>query len=85
MKADILYFAMLKDAVGRDRETVELPDTVVTVSDLLDFLAARGEPFASALANRKRVRCALDQEMAFPASDIRKASEIALFPPVTGG
>ena len=81
----VLYFAMLKDAIGRAQEQVALPPNVSTVADLMDFLSAKGEPYTSALANRKRVRAAVDQVMASPEASLATAQEVALFPPVTGG
>lgn len=81
----VLYFAMLKDAIGQAKETVTIPESVKTVADLMDFLTQRGEPYVSALANRKRVRAAVNQVMASPETALENAQEVALFPPVTGG
>ncbi len=81
----VLYFAMLRDAIGKAEETMELPEDVKTVEQFMDFLVAKGEPYASALANRKRVRAAINQTMALTDTSVVGATEIALFPPVTGG
>ncbi len=81
----VLYFAMLRDAIGKAEETMELPEDVKTVEQFMDFLVAKGEPYASALANRKRVRAAINQTMALADTSVVGATEIALFPPVTGG
>ena len=56
-----------------------------TVGALRDELIARGEPYASALARGKAVRLALDQVMCDEAAVLREGSEVAFFPPVTGG
>ena len=77
----ILYFAWVRDAVGVSEERVDLPDGVVTVADLADWLAKRHPVFA----DRDRLRVAVDQVMARFDSDIRDAKEVAFFPPVTGG
>ena len=77
----ILYFAWVRDAVGVAEETVALPDGVVTVGDLADWLAIRHPVFA----DRARLRVAVDQVMAGFDTDISGADEIAFFPPVTGG
>jgi sulfur-carrier protein len=77
----ILYFAWVRDAVGVAEEKVELPDGVATVADLADLLAMRHPVFV----DRKRLRVAVDQVMARFDTDISGASEVAFFPPVTGG
>lgn len=77
----ILYFAWVRDAVGVAEEMVALPDGVVTVGDLADWLAIRHQIFA----DRARLRVAVDQVMAGFDTDISGADEIAFFPPVTGG
>lgn len=81
MAVRILYFAGVRDAVGRGEEQRDLPDTVVTAGDLADFLAIDWPVFA----DRKRLRVAVDQHMARFDTRIGDAREIAFFPPVTGG
>ncbi len=81
----ILYFAWLREKTGCAGETIDLPAEITTVRDLIVWQQARGENFASAFANEKLVRCAVDLEFAGPDAAIGQASEIAFFPPVTGG
>lgn len=85
MQIDILYFARFREAIGRSAETVSLPEGVVTIADLIDWLAARGGGYAEALADRPTVRAAIGDSFADPETPIAGAREIALFPPVTGG
>ena len=85
MKLTVLYFARLREAVQRDREVLEVPADVTTVAHLRNWLVARGEPWASAFAEVKRVRAAVDQAMAGETSLLRDGAEVAFFPPVTGG
>jgi molybdopterin synthase sulfur carrier subunit len=51
----------------------------------MDWLAGRGEEYAYAFENRKVIRAAIDRGHVRPDSPIGKASEIAFFPPMTGG
>ena len=81
----ILYFAWLRERTGTAREELSLPASVRTVSELVDFLAARGPGYEQAFRNRRTVRCAVNQEFADPTSPVRPGDEIAFFPPVTGG
>jgi len=85
MALDILYFAWVREAIGRDGERVEPPAGVVTVADLLDWLAARGGGHARAFADRARLRAALDQDFVPLDAPLGDARELAIFPPVTGG
>ncbi len=85
MKLTILYFARLREAVGRDRDEVALPDAVTTVGDLRAWLIGRGPPWAGAFAEVTRVRAAVDQSMAGDDTPLRDGAEVAFFPPVTGG
>lgn len=81
----ILYFASLRDAVGRAEDRMELPEGVGTLGELRDALVAQGEPWASAFANTKRVRGAVNQDMAEDEDPVADGDEVAFFPPVTGG
>jgi molybdopterin synthase sulfur carrier subunit len=81
----ILYFAWLRERVGTAQEELQLPEHVRTVSELLDYLSARGPGHAGALQNRRTVRCAVNQEFADPTTLLHPGDEVALFPPVTGG
>jgi molybdopterin synthase sulfur carrier subunit len=85
MKLQVLYFAALRERVGRAAETVDVPDEVRAVGQLQQWLARRGEPWASAFAETRRVRAAVDQSMATDASLLHENAEVAFFPPVTGG
>jgi molybdopterin synthase sulfur carrier subunit len=81
----ILYFAWVREIIGKDSESLEPPRMVETVSDLLDWLEARSPAHAEALSDRPNIRTALDQHFAQPETPIAGAKEIAIFPPVTGG
>lgn len=85
MQIQILYFARIREAIGRSAETASPPEGVATVADLIDWLAARGGGYAEAFADRATVRAAIGDAFADPGASIAGAREIALFPPVTGG
>jgi sulfur-carrier protein len=81
----ILYFAWLRERTGTSQESVTPPACIDTVGDLVDWLAARSPGHASAFANRRTVRCAVNQDFADPATPLHPGDEVAFFPPVTGG
>ena len=81
----LVYFAWVRERIGRSEEEMALPDEVETVADLLSFLKARGEGYEAALAHPDVIRVAIDQEHSPHDAAIGEAREIALFPPMTGG
>ena len=85
MRVKVLFFASLREQVGTAVEEVELPAGIATVAALRGHLARRGGPWEGALAEKKNVRAAVNQDMVKPGASIRGGDEIAFFPPVTGG
>jgi molybdopterin synthase sulfur carrier subunit len=85
MAIDLLYFAWVREAIGRDGETIEPPEGVETVDALIDWLVGRGDGYAQAFADRSRLRVAIDQEFSGFDASLKGVREIAFFPPVTGG
>ena len=81
----LLYFAWVRQKIGRSEETIELPSHVSTVGDLAAWLAARGAGYAEAFADPKRLRAAVNQEHAGFDAPVGAKDEVAFFPPVTGG
>jgi sulfur-carrier protein len=85
MKITVLYFASLREAVGINRESIDLPATVTTIATLIEFLAQRGSQWRAALQLSKGLKCALNQEVVALDTLVADGAEIAFFPPVTGG
>jgi molybdopterin synthase sulfur carrier subunit len=81
----LLYFAWVREAIGRDGEDVDPPTELRTVAALIGWLAERGGGYAEAFAMPARLRCAIDQTFAPLETSIVGSLEIAIFPPVTGG
>jgi molybdopterin synthase sulfur carrier subunit len=82
----LLYFAWIRERIGRGEEDVSLPDNVRSVADLLQWLKGRGGEYANALEHDALVRVAIDRRhVGDRSAAIGGASEIALFPPMTGG
>jgi molybdopterin synthase sulfur carrier subunit len=81
----ILYFAGLREATGMGGEELALPADVQDVAGLRALLRARGGAWAEALAESRRVRAAVNQDMATGDTVLRDGDEVAFFPPVTGG
>lgn len=83
MTITVLYFAWLRERIGLPKETVETE--AATVSDLIAELVAREARYAAAFADQGAIRVALDQELAEFDAPLAGVSEVAFFPPMTGG
>ena len=85
MTVRLLYFAWVREKLGRAEETVVLPVEVTTVADVLAWQVKRGPEYAEVFTRAGIVRVAVDQTHALAVATVKGAREIAFFPPVTGG
>jgi molybdopterin synthase sulfur carrier subunit len=83
MKA--VYFAWVRERIGKNEEEIAPPSEVATVGDLVAWLAGRGENYAYAFDKPQVIRVAIDRAHAARDARIAGAKEIAFFPPMTGG
>ena len=85
MRLKLVYFAWVRERVGKTEEVIDMPAGVATIPDLVRWLKARGEEYAYAFENEGVVRAAVDHTHVKPDAPIAGAREIAFFPPMTGG
>jgi molybdopterin synthase sulfur carrier subunit len=81
----LVYFAWVRERIGKADEEVALPESVATVTELIGWLSERGEEYAHAFENPKVIRAAIDRHHVRPDTAIAGAREVAFFPPMTGG
>jgi len=81
----ILYFASLRENLGRGAEQIALPTGTCDLKSLRALLRVRGAAWGQAMADGSRVRAAVNQDLAGDDAAIKDGDEIAFFPPVTGG
>jgi len=82
LKLNVLYFAAVRDLVGKDEEVVDVPAAVSTVESLGRYLAAIHPELEGRLGY---VRFARNEEFAQPTDPVAEGDTIALIPPVAGG
>ncbi|MND30507.1 Molybdopterin synthase sulfur carrier subunit [compost metagenome] len=85
MKVNLIYFAWVRERIGKTEEEIELPESVVTVGDLLNHLKGLDEVYEAALEFPDVIRVAINQEHVEHDEAIADAREIGIFPPMTGG
>lgn len=84
MSVRLRYFAWVRERIGVEQEHVPLEATI-TVAALVDRLILRGPGHAAALADRSRIRAAVNEDFVGWDGKVQPGDEVALFPPVTGG
>jgi molybdopterin synthase sulfur carrier subunit len=81
----LLYFAWVRERIGKPAEEVEPPPGIATVAELIAWLAKRGDEYAHAFENPGVIRAAIDRAHVKADAAIAGARESAFFPPMTGG
>jgi sulfur-carrier protein len=80
-----VYFAWVRERIGKSEEEIEPPAEVRTIGDLIAWLAGRDEAYAHAFENPKVIRAAIDRAHVKADARLEGAREVAFFPPMTGG
>jgi sulfur-carrier protein len=81
----LLYFASLREAIGKAGENVDIPYLITTPREVVVWLSTQGEPYKTAFENRDALRVAINQRHCTWDAPLTEANEIAFFPPMTGG
>lgn len=79
----ILYFAWVRQKVGKNEETMS--PAVSDVAALVTHLKSLGANYADAFSDPSRIRVAVNQHHCGFDAPLSQDDEVAFFPPVTGG
>ncbi len=82
MRVRILYFAALRELVGREEQETTLPDGVATVAAFTAWLEATEPSLRGRLG---RVRVARNECFVRNDEPLAEGDVLALIPPVAGG
>ena len=77
MSITVLYFASLRERMGRAGDQIEA-DTAMTVSDIWSQVSQGVEMPTNIL-------CSINMEYVDAGHSVKDGDEVAFFPPVTGG
>jgi molybdopterin synthase sulfur carrier subunit len=81
----IKYFSLIREHVGKSEEEINLPESVVTIDDLINYLISVNEVYKIAFLKRDLIKIAVNKSYSSAGTKINDKDEIAFFPPVTGG
>jgi molybdopterin synthase sulfur carrier subunit len=81
----LLYFAWVRQKLGKGQEEIEPSSEMKTVNDLIAWLVARDAEYAEVFADPSRLRVAVNQDHVSFDAPVHANDEVAFFPPVTGG
>lgn len=82
MRIQLLFFAALRERVGKSEHSLVLPHAEMSVASLRALLPQH----VPALEGRlEAVRFAVNQDFADEAAGLQDGDEVALIPPVSGG
>jgi molybdopterin converting factor subunit 1 len=81
MRVRVLFFGVLKDLLGRESETVELPEG----SEAAEVVRHFGEKAQESKAIWGALAIAVNREYAERERVLTDGDEVALLPPVSGG
>ena len=83
-KVKLKYFSRIREIIGKTSEIVEIKST--NIQDLIEELQAMGEQYSVLKGREFDVYSAVDQNIVTDVkTSIERATEIAFFPPMTGG
>ncbi len=82
---NILYFARIREHIGKSSEEIALPDTVISVADVIAHLESLGQKYKNAFDEPDLIRAAVNDEYVPLDFKVSDDDELALFPPMTGG
>lgn len=83
MTIKLLYFAWLRERIGKTTEQVET--NAADIAALIAELCAKGPEYELAFSDLDVIRASLNEELVELSSALIDGAEVAFFPPMTGG
>ena len=80
---DLIYFSWIREKIGKSGESIET--TATTILELIEELKKKDIRYSEVFSDLGSFRVAINQELADFDASIVEATEIAFFPPMTGG
>ena len=81
----VLYFAWIKDKLGKSHEEIKVNDNIKTINDLIKLLKQTNENYNDVFKDTSSIKVSINMETAKFEDTIHDNDEVAFFPPMTGG
>lgn len=81
----LLYFAWVREKIGKSEESLDLPKDITNISDLANYLSKKDECYEDVFNLKNKINVAINQDHVDWDHPIKEGDELAFFPPVTGG
>ncbi len=81
----IHYFASVREALDKNQEQIELPDSVSSVADLIEHLVEKNPDSRNLFESENKLLVAVNQTVVDKNFALSDNDEVAFFPPMTGG
>jgi molybdopterin converting factor subunit 1 len=85
MKLNLIYFAWLKQSIGKGSETIDVPTHVRSVEQLIGWLRGLSGGHGEAFGKDAVLRAAVNKQIVSDDHTLKEGDEVAFFPPFTGG
>ncbi|MEX2580321.1 MAG: MoaD/ThiS family protein [Verrucomicrobiales bacterium] len=82
MQLSVLYFSVLRDVAGTDREDLPMTRETLDVGSVIDIVLGKHPPLAEW---NEKLLIAVNGEYADRDTRVKPGDEVALMPPVQGG
>jgi len=66
----LVYFAWVRERIGKTDETVDLPEDLASIADLVRWMKTRGEEYEYAFETEGIVRAAIDHVHVKPEASL---------------
>ena len=81
----ILYFASIREHMGKAKDTVELTENITTVEALIRHLSETDSAFSQLHQSTNPPLISVNHTFAEASSPIASGDEVGIFPLMTGG
>ena len=81
----VLYFASIREHMGRGEDQLEASEDLTTVAALIRYLSETDSSFSELSQSPSQPLISVNQIFAETSSPVSDGDEVGFFPPMTGG